>query len=65
MQIILRVTLPLPSEKDGVLIQWSSSNPKVINPEKDGEKPAGVVTRQKEDTKVTLTAVSQKKEVKM
>ena len=56
----IKGNITLPSEKDGVLIQWSSSNPKVINPEKDGEKPAGVVTRQKEDTKVTLTAVFSK-----
>ncbi|MFR2835774.1 MAG: hypothetical protein ACLTCI_02505 [[Clostridium] nexile] len=42
----IKGNITLPSEKDGVLIQWSSSNPKVINPEKDG-KPAGVVTRRK------------------
>lgn len=30
----IKSNITLPSEKDGVLIQWSSSNPKVINPEK-------------------------------
>ena len=40
----------------GSPIVWTSSNEAVINPAAQGAKPAGVVTRPDEDTKVKLTA---------
>ncbi len=49
------ITLPA-AGKYGTPITWTSSNHEVINPQADGAKPAGVVTRQATDTKVTLTA---------
>lgn len=61
----IKGNITLPDEKDGVSIQWTSSNEKVIGtkPVKNegyDETPAGVVTRQDKDTKVTLTAVFSK-----
>ena len=62
----IRGNITLPQEKDGATISWKSSQPKVItdkdSPLKDiniaayTHIPAGVVTRQKKDTRVTLTA---------
>ena len=62
----IKGNITLPAEKDGVSIKWTSSNEKVISTKAKENKgydatPAGVVTRQKEDTKVTLTAEFSKK----
>ncbi len=53
--------ITLPSEKDGVSIQWTSSDEKIVSTavvKNDGydDTPAGVVTRQSADASVTLTA---------
>ena len=53
--------ITLPSEKNGVSIRWTSSDENVVSTSaapNDGydDTPAGVVTRQSEDTSVTLTA---------
>ena len=61
----IKGNITLPSEKDGVKIAWKSSDEKVISTkvkENAGydDTPAGVVTRQDEDTKVTLTATFSK-----
>lgn len=62
----IKGNITLPAEKDGVSIQWTSSNEDVISTKTKENKgydatPAGVVTRQKKDTKVTLTAEFSKK----
>ena len=62
----IKGNITLPAEKDGVSIQWTSSNEdvistKVVKNEGYDDTPAGVVTRQKKDTKVTLTAEFSKK----
>lgn len=41
------------SNKEASIV-WSSSHPEIVNPEKEGKKPAGVVDRPAEDTLVTL-----------
>ncbi len=61
----IRGNITLPDEKNGVEIDWTSSNEKVISTEVKENAgydptPAGVVKRQKEDTPVTLTAVFSK-----
>ncbi len=56
----VRGNITLPSVKDGVDISWTSSNEAVITSKEVNGKPAGVVTRQDKDTKVTLTAVFSK-----
>lgn len=57
----IKGNITLPAEKNGVSIEWTSSNEdvistKVVKNEGYDDTPAGVVTRQKKDTKVTLTA---------
>lgn len=57
----IRGNITLLSEKDGVSIEWKSSDEdvistKVIKNKNYDDTPAGVVTRQDKDTKVTLTA---------
>lgn len=61
----IKGNITLPAKKDGVTIKWTSSNENVISTKKvknEGydDTPAGVVTRQKKDTKVTLKAVFSK-----
>lgn len=61
----IKGNISLPSEINGVTVAWSSDHEDIISPKsvtKDGytDAPAGVVTRQAEDTKVTLTAVFSK-----
>ena len=56
----VRGNITLPSVKDGVNISWTSSDEEVITSKEVSGKPAGVVTRQDKDTKVTLTAVFSK-----
>lgn len=56
----IKGNITLPSEKDGVNISWTSSDESVITSKEVNGKPAGVVTRQAADTKVTLTAVFSK-----
>ena len=56
----IKGNITLPSEKDGVNISWKSSDDSVIASKDVNGKPAGVVTRQDKDTKVTLTAVFSK-----
>lgn len=52
----IRGNITLITQLDGADIAWKSSNPKVVTDcDMNGIK-AGVVTRQKEDTKVTLSA---------
>lgn len=56
----IRGNITLPAEMDGVALSWESDNEEVISAEvKENEDyydtPAGVVTRQKKDTEVTLT----------
>src|SRR5699024_2832920 len=54
--ITLPAELAIDKTNETAAITWKSSNPDVVtDTEKDG-KPAGVVTRQDEDTKVTMTA---------
>ena len=54
--ITLPAELAIDETNETAAITWKSSNPDVVtDTEKDG-KPAGVVTRQDEDTKVTMTA---------
>lgn len=50
------ITLPAKGSVNGSAITWKSSNAKVITDAADGDIAAGVVARQKTDTKVTLTA---------
>lgn len=54
------ITLPEKTGNDDeISVEWTSSNTEVITDKATGTKqefPAGVVTRQSEDTKVTLTA---------
>ena len=50
------ITLPAKGSVNGSAITWKSSNAKVITDAADGDIAAGVVARQKADTKVTLTA---------
>lgn len=62
----IKGNITLPAEKNGVSIEWTSSNEDVISTkavknEGYDDTPAGVVTRQKKDTKVTLTAEFSKK----
>ena len=62
----IKENITLPAEKNGVSIEWTSSNEdvistKVVKNEGYDDTPAGVVTRQKKDTKVTLTAEFSKK----
>ena len=62
----IKGNITLPAEKNGVSIEWTSSNEdvistKVVKNEGYDDTPAGVVTRQKKDTKVTLTAEFSKK----
>lgn len=46
----------LPLTIDGAEVSWKSSNPSVISDKDNGILKAGVVSRGKEDVKVTLTA---------
>lgn len=61
----IKGNITLPKEKNGVSIQWTSSDEQIIstktvkNQDYD-DTPAGVVTRPEQDTKVTLTAVFSK-----
>lgn len=62
----IKGNITLSAEKNGVSIEWTSSNEdvistKVVKNEGYDDTPAGVVTRQKKDTKVTLTAEFSKK----
>lgn len=62
----IKGNITLPAEKNGVSVEWTSSNEdvistKVVKNEGYDDTPAGVVTRQKKDTKVTLTAEFSKK----
>lgn len=62
----IKGNITFPAEKNGVSIEWTSSNEdvistKVVKNEGYDDTPAGVVTRQKKDTKVTLTAEFSKK----
>ena len=50
----------LAEEVNGAQVTWWSSNPDVINPKQDGDAAPGVVTRQDEDTEVTLVAQIEK-----
>ena len=50
------ITLPAKGSVNGSAITWKSSSAKVITDAADGDIAAGVVARQKTDTKVTLTA---------
>ncbi len=52
--------ITLPSEKDGVSIEWTSSDDNIITSTEVDGKPTGVVTRGESDQKVTLTAVFSK-----
>lgn len=57
----IKGNITLPSEKNGVSIAWTSGNEAVISTkavsnEGYDDTPAGVVTRQEEDTSVTLSA---------
>ena len=57
----IRGNITLPEEIDGVSVTWKSSNENVISTKVTKNAgydptPAGVVTRQAKDTKVTLTA---------
>ena len=53
----IRGNITLPSVgKGGSAITWTSDNEAVISAAPQGDKPAGVVTRQDTDTKVKLTA---------
>lgn len=49
------ITLPAKS-MTGADVEWTSDNEAVISTQPQGQKPAGVVTRQDTDTKVKLTA---------
>lgn len=60
----IRENITLPEEIDGVRLSWKSDKEKVISTEaKKNEDyydtPAGVVTRQDKDTKVTLTVTGE------
>ena len=54
------VTLPKEVEVDGTdkkaSVTWESSNPEIVTDKAADGKEAGVVTRQKKDTEVTMTA---------
>ena len=54
------IYLPTEVEVEGsgrtAAVTWESSNPAVVTDQEQDGKPAGVVTRQAEDTTVTLTA---------
>ena len=52
----VRGNITLIKECAGAKINWKSSRPDVITDKDNGDLAAGVVTRQKEDCKVTLTA---------
>ena len=52
----IRGNITLPESVDGIRVSWKSSNTDVITDRSCGSKKAGVVTRQSEDCKVTLTA---------
>lgn len=52
----IRGNITLPNMLNGVPVTWKSSRPDVIADRANGLMEAGVVTRQKEDCKVTLTA---------
>lgn len=61
----IKGNITLPTEKNGVSITWQSSNEEVIRTQgADNEgydaAPAGLVTRQKDDAKVTLKAIFSK-----
>lgn len=51
----VRGNITLPTELGEAKLVWKSSNPSVITDEKVGAASAGVVTRQAEDCKVTLS----------
>lgn len=62
----IRENITLPEEIDGVALTWESDNEDVISTEiKENEDyydtPAGVVSRQEEDTDVTLTVTGEYK----
>ena len=50
----------MPDELNGAKISWKSSDKEVINPDWDGDKAPGVVTRQADDVEVKLTATIKK-----
>lgn len=52
----IRGNITLINNCDGAVISWKSSCPDVISDKDSGDLAAGVVTRQKEDCNVTLTA---------
>lgn len=52
----IRGNITLPESVAGIRVSWKSSNTDVITDRSCGSKKAGVVTRQSEDCKVTLTA---------
>ena len=64
----IKGNISLPDEVNGVSVSWSSSDEKVISTKTKANAgydntPAGVVTRQSTDTKVTLTATFSKGDV--
>ncbi len=58
------ITLPLTNDTYKTTITWSTDKEEVIDCVAKGDIPAGVVHRQKEDVKVTLTATVKKGNVK-
>lgn len=54
----IRGNITLVTDIDGVDVSWVSSNPGVITDKDIEGKKAGIVTRQSEDVKVTLTATA-------
>lgn len=52
----IRGNITLPTEKDGVAIEWESSNTSVITDKDADGKKAGIVTRGDKDENVVLTA---------
>ncbi|BBF44013.1 possible arabinosidase [Lachnospiraceae bacterium KM106-2] len=64
----IRGNVTLPTSLEGAAISWKSSNEAIISTavkenKNYDETPAGVVTRQAEDTKVTITATISYKEI--
>jgi len=65
------ITLPLSDSEYGTTISWKADKEGIVDVVANGKAPAGVVHRQKEDVKVTLTAtvtkgdVTKEKEIKL
>ena len=56
----IRGNITLPTEVNGAVITWKSSNPAVVTDKDANGKAAGVVTRGTADQKITLTATAKK-----